>query len=285
MSPRLITVIIFLFCGTMTGLLVRSVLFPENSGLADVPPNVPFDFFVARTEGSTLDIWDANKIIGVCHIVPSNSASGPKVHLEKVKVKVDVTLRFPRELMGSSLVGFNADLWLHSNGNMEFTTDEENGGPPFEIVLYGSNPQIRLTVNQPAGDKPPSLKLLRGGLTLFESSTGLNPGDTNSQMISAMLQTAGLPPDTLAAKEKEEKSTTTVRAGHIEAGGETFDGYLLSTGADEDSRFSLYISNTGEILRVHTPLSGKNDLGLRMLSENLIPKGVERPDLNKWQKN
>ncbi|HEX2748450.1 MAG TPA: hypothetical protein VHM91_10660, partial [Verrucomicrobiales bacterium] len=60
MSPRLISAIIFLFCGTMTALLVRSVLFPENSGLADVAPNVPFDLFVARTEGSSLDIWEAN---------------------------------------------------------------------------------------------------------------------------------------------------------------------------------------------------------------------------------
>ena len=99
-----------------------------------------------------------------------------------------------------------------------------------------------------------------------------------------MLQSVGLPPEALAAREKEVKSTTIVRAGHIEAAGETFDGYLLATGADEESRFGLYIANTGEILRVHTPLSGKNELGLRMLSENLKPKGVERPNLDKWQK-
>jgi hypothetical protein len=284
MSPRLITAIIFLFCGTMTALLVRSVLFPEDSGLAAVAPNVPFDLFVARSEGSTLDVWDANKIIGICHIVPSGGGAGPKQHVEKVKVKIDLTIRFAREFMGSSLVGLNADLWLRPNGEMEFPTDEQNGGPPFEIVLYGSEPLIRLTVSQPGGDKPSSLKLVRGSLTLFQTTGGLDPDDANSGMINALLQSAGLPPETLAAKEKEVKSSATVRAGHIEAGGETFDGYLLSTGTDDENRFSLYISNTGEVLRIHTPLSGKNELGLRLLSENLAPKGIERPRLERWQK-
>ncbi|HEX2749258.1 MAG TPA: hypothetical protein VHM91_14720 [Verrucomicrobiales bacterium] len=282
MSPRLISAIIFLFCGTMTALLVRSVLFPENSGLADVAPNVPFDLFVARTEGSSLDIWEANKIIGTCHISPSGvGVAGPKVRKAKVRVKVDVIIQLPREIMGGRLIDISADLWLHADGNIDLLSEEEIANPALEFKLRGSVPEIRLSVSQPPANKPPRLKLVRGGLTLFESSGGLQSGDPNSQIISGLLQAAGVPPESLTAREEPEKSTATVRAGHIEAGGETFDGYVLTTGSDEESRFSLYMSNTGEILRVHTPFSGKNDLGLRLLSETVSPKDTVRSHLDR----
>ncbi|HWB05853.1 MAG TPA: hypothetical protein VG796_22720 [Verrucomicrobiales bacterium] len=286
MYPRLITAVIFLFCGTMTTLLVRSVLYPEDSKLATADPGIPFGLFASRTEGSSLDIWDANKIIGNCRITPSGSAFGLKGQKKRVKVRVEVLIRLGREIMGSSLVDITAELWLHSDGDLELQSDGagEIDRPPLRLTLHAPKPEIpeiRLTVSQPEGGKPPVLELTRGNLTLFKSSAGLNPGDINGQLAGALLQSAGVPPEALAAKDTREKSTSTVRKGHIEAGGESFDGFVLSTGSDEDTRFSLYLSNTGEILRIHTPLSGKNELGLRLLSETLAPKNVDRPDLEK----
>ncbi len=271
MPSRLLTVAIFLFCGTMTTLLVRSVLYPENSQLSEVAPNVPFDLFVARTEGSNLDIWEANKIIGQCNIRPSGpKASGPKVRKEKMNLWIDLKLRLGRTIMDSDIIQLNGDFWLHSDGSLD--------APSLTITFHGSNPQTRIKIDQPAGEKWPTVAVERGSVTLFKSTGGLGGGDIGSQMLGTMLQAAGIPPDVLESKAAEAASTTTVRTGHIEAGGETFNGYLLSTGG-EDTRFSLYLSNTGEILRIHTPFSGKNELGLRLLSENLRPKDTPLPNL------
>ncbi len=268
MTARLATVLIFLFCGTMTTLLVRSVLYPEESRLADVAPHVPFDLFLARTEGSNLDIWEGNRITGKCHIVPFGGVIDPLVRQDRIKVRLDLLLQLRQSIMGSDVIDVTGDAVLHADG----TVDDYD----FLISLARSSPPIKLTINQPADQTFPSLKLMHGKTILFESPAG-QPGDgIGNPVASGMLLALGIPPEALSGRKEESAVPSTVRAGNIEAGGQTFDGYLLTTGADEETKFRLYMSNTGGILHIKTPL------GVEMLAESLRPAGVKAPELKRY---
>ena len=259
---RLATAIIFLFCGTMTVLLVRSVLYPEGTSLAAVDPHVPFDHFIARIEGTRLDVWEGGAIIGRCDFVPHSLATAGRV-----RVEVDWRIRLGQEFMGSSLPMLQGDVVLRD----DCTVDEIS----LDLKLSGSDPPVRLGIRQLPGEPFPALKLERGTDILFESSAGLQPGGGNAELVSALLKNLGLP-DRLLSTEKSEASTS--RAGDVEAGGQTFDGYFLRSGDDPATSFTLRLSNTGEILRIDTPFTGENQLGLRLLSESLRPAGVPAPD-------
>lgn len=63
----------------------------------------------------------------------------------------------------------------------------------------------------------------------------------------------------------------------MEAGGSTFDGSRHEQ-RHPDSSFRLYLSNTGEILRIDTPFTGESQLGLRLLAQSLRPKEATAPD-------
>ncbi len=268
MTARLATVLIFLFCGTMTTLLVRSVLYPEESRLADVTPHVPFDLFVARTEGSNLDIWEGSRIIGKCHIVPSSGVIDPLVRQDRVKVRLDLLLQLRQKIMDADVIDVTGEAVLHADGTVD---DYE-----LKIELARSVPLIRLVINQPEDQKFPSLKLSRGNAILFESPAG-KPGDgIDNPIASGMLLGLGIPPEALSGNKEQSAVPSTVRAGNIEAGGQTFDGYLLTTGADEETKFRLYMSNTGGILHIKTPM------GVEMLAEALRPAGAKAPELKRY---
>lgn len=83
----LITAFIFLFCGTMTTLLVRSVLIPEESRLSEVAPNIPFDLFASRSEGSGMDVWEGSRIAGHVQFTPLNGGPVPGERRDQVTVR------------------------------------------------------------------------------------------------------------------------------------------------------------------------------------------------------
>jgi hypothetical protein len=269
MISRLATILIFLFCGTMTALLVRSVLHPGASRFSAVAPEVPFNYFAARVEGSHLDIWDANRIIGSCELTPHSGEPGPGSRRDKVKVRMEVTVN-----AGQQLIDASGHTVLHSSGELtDFSLD---------LSLPRSRPVIKLAIRQKDGRHWPALTLTRGGELLFQSDGETGAGGVHSAMVDLMLKSTGLSLEALAAKESGEATSASARAGHFEAGGQTFDGYLLTGSGGDDSGFRLYLSNTGEILRIDTPLTGDNGLGLRMLSASLRPAGAKPPDLNKY---
>lgn len=263
MIPRLVTVAIFAFCGVMTTLLVRSVLIPEESRLAEIAPNIPFDLFAARTEGSTLDIWEGNRITGRCELSPMSAGLSALDRHEKIKVKLEVLLRLKNEVMGSSLIELSGNGILYATGRVEDLD--------LELILHGSTPQLRLAIKEQAGQPLPALRLTRGNDVVFESGNGA----AGNELVQLMLQSGGVPLDFLSDNAGKE-APTSFRKGRIEAGGESFVGYLLSSGASPDQIFRLYMANTGEILRIATPL------GLEMLSETLRPKGTAKPNLERY---
>ena len=276
MIPRLITVLIFLFCGTMTTLLVRSVLYPQGTGLAIVEPRLAFDHFVQKTEGSTLDIWDGNNIIGSCYIRPAESVMKFPNGTSGIKVQFTLTVRPGTPILNSSTIRLTGSAILHSDGELDRLD--------LELTLPGSRPQLTLSVKHPDADKPPVITLKQGPEDVLYTNAPGSPEDTaRALLVESMLKSAGVPMSSLTDTSNTAKSEPEVRAGWFEAGGKRCDGFILTNGGDESSRFDLYMENTGEIMRIETPLSGSNRLGLRMLSESRRPAGAVVPDLDEYR--
>lgn len=260
------TAFIFLFCGTMTTLLIRSVFIPEESRLAAVASNIPFDLFLSRTEGSDLDIWEGNQIAGRARFAPLNGGLTPAERRDGVKVRIEILIRLKQPVMGAGLVELLGDGMLHASGTVDRLS--------LRLTLHGTDPLLQLALEQAPGVEWPALKLTRGGSVIFASAAG-EASSPGNEMALLMLQSAGLSAGVLNAK-KQDAPPARFRQGRIEAGGESFVGYLLSSGSSEESMFRLYMANTGEILRITTPL------GLEMLAESLRPAGAVKPNLERY---
>jgi hypothetical protein len=273
MIPRLITVFIFVFCGTMTTLLVRSVLYPRGTGLAKVSPQAAFDFFAARSEGSNLDVWEGNHITGSAQITPHGSIMRPKEGTASVKVNISVLIRLPQPILNSETIKLAGDAILHSDGRLDDLD--------LELYLPGSLPRVSLIINQPAGKPFPSLTLKQANTVLFSNEPGKEQSGPMALMVETMLKGTGLSMDAL--HESKAESPAEVRTGYFDAGGSKHDGFLLTNGEDSSSRFDLYMANTGEVLRIDTPLTGDNELGLRFLAENLRPPDTPDPNLDEYR--
>lgn len=275
MIPRLITALIFVFCGVMTTLLVRSVMYPKNSGLAVVSPRIAFDHFASRNGGSDLDVWEGNNIIGSCQIRPDGSVMAIGDGTAAVKVNITVLIRLQQPILESQTIKLTGDLMLHSNGELD---DLE-----LELSLPGSLPRVSLAIEQPAGQASPSLTLKRAKEVIYSNAPGTKQDGFMALMVENMLKSSGLSLETLGeSSDRKEQHAPEVRTGLFESGGETIDGFLLTNGADAATNFDLYMDKTGEILRIDTPLTGENQLGLRFLAESRRPAGVAMPDLDEF---
>ncbi len=275
MIPRLVTVCIFLFCGTMTALLVRSVINPRGTGLSEVAPGAAFDLFAAHGTGSDLDIWESNRIIGNCEITPM----GPVVRGEdrtkgRVKVKVSLLVLLQQPVMEAGALKLSGEVQLHSDGAL----DEMH----LDLRLLGSRPELSLAIRQPPGQTWPSLNLLRGRKSILTLTPGQEPEGLMGAAVETMLKATGLPLDELRKRTESEGAAATVRSGHFEAGGLRHDGYLLTAGDEAAPHLVLYMANTGELLQIDTPFTGDNQLGLRFLSESLRPADASVPVLDEF---
>lgn len=273
MMPRLATAFIFLFCGTMTVLLVRSVFFPEHSGQAKIPPEVVFDHFAARQDGSLLDIWEGNRLTGKCEIIPYGVISRPPGKPPRINVRLSALIQLSQPILDCRLLKLTGEAILLADGTLE--------RPDLELSLPASTPRLALRV-QPVKDQPlPLIKLTRGDAIVFSTGGGKNDPFT-ALLTENLLKSAGLSLESFEQQRAGAEATATARAGYFEAGGQRHDGFILS-GGDDSTRFSLYIANTGEIMRLDTPLTGENQLGLRLLAQSLRPAGTEAPPLDEFK--
>lgn len=273
MIPRLVTAFIFIFCGVMTALLIRSVLNPRGTGLAEVSPQAAFDLFAAHSTGTDLDIWESNSIIGKCDITPTGPVIRESREHSRVKVRLNLLVRLQQPFMEAQAIKLTGEgVQIHSSG----AVDDIH----LDLTLVGSRPEITLAIRQPAGQEWPSLKLSRGREALLALTPGEEPEGLMAAVVDTMLKSTGLPLDALRSKAKSAAASTTVRAGYFEAGGSRHDGYILAAGDDTAPGMDLYMANTGEILRIDTPFTGGNQLGLRFLAESLRPADAAVPMLD-----
>lgn len=273
MIPRLVTALIFLFCGVMTALLIRSVLNPLGTGLSEVSPGTAFDRFGTRGGPSYLDVWEGKRIIGKCEINPIGSIVRTDRDHASVKVRLSLLLLLSQPIMEAGAIKLEGDLQFHSDGGMSDLN--------LQFSLRGSQPAIVLHIRQPADEARPSFELTRGGgEVLLRIKPGEASGGDMATFVDTLLKSTGLPLDTLAGESGSAESKATVYAGHFQAGGSSHDGYILASGDDPATRLVLYMANTGEILRIDTPLTGRDQRGLRFEAESLCPSETTRPNFD-----
>jgi hypothetical protein len=139
------TALIFGFCGLMTTLLVRSILFPENSQLATASPQAICELFASRSEGTDMDIYEGDTITGQCRITPLSGPPIPSRRLESVRVALNGTLQ-----LRGPFASFG-QLALNSRFDLSVT-----GGADAPLVASGAftylEPMALLEVDPPTGD-------------------------------------------------------------------------------------------------------------------------------------
>ncbi len=260
------TTLIFGFCGLMTTLLVRSILFPENSQLATASPQAICELFASRSEGTDMDIYEGDTIIGQCRITPLSGPPIPSRRLESVRVALNGTLQLRGPFASFGQLALNSRFDLSVSGDV--TSFDLN------LRLPKADPPIDLRIDQPKGAAWPAITLTRGTHIAFTSNSGAEPDAATKSLLLWLSSTLGINPDQLASLSKPPSASTpsaslSARAGRITVANSSTDGFILArSDADSNRAFRLYIASTGEILRIETPSS------FNLLSESFRPPDI-----------
>src|SRR3954466_7300676 len=74
MVQRIFAMLIIGFWAAMTGLLVVREIYPEATGLNDIPVSYVGSLMFQHAQASDLQIYDAGKDVGYVHLLPRVSA-------------------------------------------------------------------------------------------------------------------------------------------------------------------------------------------------------------------
>ncbi len=263
------TAFIFGFCGLMTTLLVRSILFPENSQLATASPQAICELFASRSEGTDMDIYEGDTITGQCRITPLSGPPIPSRRLESVRVALNGTLQLRGPFASFGQLALNSRFDLSVTGDI--TSFDLN------LRLPKADPPIDLRIDQPKGAAWPAITLTRGTTIAFTSNSGAEPDAATKSLLLWLSSTLGINPDQLASLSKPPSASTpsaslSARAGRITVANSSTDGFILArSDAGSNRAFRLYIASTGEILRIETPSS------FNLLSDSFRPPDIATP--------
>jgi hypothetical protein len=264
------TALIFGFCGLMTTLLVRSILFPENSQLATASPQAICELFASRSEGTDMDIYEGDTITGQCRITPLSGPPIPSRRLESVRVALNGTLQLRGPFASFGQLAFNSRFDLSVSGDV--TSFDLN------LRLPKADPPIDLRIDQPKGAAWPAITLTRGTTIAFTSNSGAEPDAATKSLLLWLSSTLGINPDQLATLTNPPtgsppaSASLSARGGRITVANSSTDGFILARSDSGSNRaFRLYIASTGEILRIETPSS------FNLLSDSFRPPDIAPP--------
>lgn len=266
----LLGILIIGVAAAMTTALVRMVYFPEESRLAREEPQLVLERFLSRTAAeSVLDIWKGNEIVGSLRVSPLGLPP-----IEKLRLQATARLRSEADLQ-ISLPGLEGTK-VRLVSNMAMALDGSVKESDLKLSTNGFGPT--LSIRQPLDAKEPRLILEQAGEILMDTGNQI-AGDPQSEiMLGLFMRTIGIDVQELkkrqAQAEKTAAATTTeARRGGFTVKGQTFMGYVLTTTlGGPDRKFTLYISESGELVQMKTSF-----LDYQFISEGLRPAGVLGP--------
>ncbi len=247
MARYFVTFFIFGFCGLMTGLLVRSVYFPEESRLAEMPVRAVLEAFAARNEPSDLDLMEDTHFVGTATVTPQSSLDRLNAKLERATVSFAAVVGLDKDArVTKDKLNFHGEVVISAAGEME------SGRIKISAKVRGE--KYELEVEHSLGDGAPRVSLARNEVRIF-STTGKQDPDVPAQvMLQMLLSSAGLSMDVIdKSKAAAETMKIVARNGRMEAGGEEFDGMLLMVG-EGTKAFRIYFDTTGMVRKVTTPV-------------------------------
>jgi hypothetical protein len=257
--PRLFTIAIIGFWLVMSGLLLRSIWFPADSRLAVVNPGAVFQLIAARGESSELDIYDDRRIVGNLSI-----SAGPSG--DNTKLGINGRLNLDSGLLPGTSLDLNSQTFLDHGGNTL----------SFHLTLTTQQPKLNLIISQPSPEASPFLVLMKDGTALFDSSKA-GPGQPEGNpFVALLLGTLGMSyTDFQAMRQDATAAAGTIqveaRQGKFELGNSTKQGFILKIGAPGKPGFRMCVENTGEIVRLETPVS------YHLMTESLRPDSAPVP--------
>lgn len=259
----LIGVLVIGFGTVMTVLLVRMNYFPEESRLASEDPKLVMERFLSRTgTESTLDIWKGNEIVGILRIEPRRM---PPKEMQRTGaiafVETSGYLTTPVGPLGDARISLSSKLAMNLDADVKES----------QLRLAFDSMSLELLINQTAGVPQPHIVLKQTGSVLFDSLDAKGPTDSSQGPLSMLLGGFGLDPADLQKRRQDIQSEvsetrTEARRGEFEIMGQFFKGYILTaTLGGSDKKFTLYFSDSGEIIQM------KTFLDYRFISDGLRP--------------
>jgi hypothetical protein len=266
----LIGIIIIGVAVTMTTALVRMAYFPEESRLAQEAPQLVLERFLSRTGAeSVLDIWKGKEIVGSLRVAPYALPANEQDRMQaygRLRIEADLQVALPG--LEGTKVRMNSSLAMALDGAVRES----------ELTLSSNNFTQSLTLHQPLNATEPRVVLKQGEEILMDTAGGKLGGQEADTLLGLFMRSIGVDPQELKrrqsqAQETASKSTTEARRGGFRVLEREFTGYVLTTIlGGPDRKFTLYISDSGELVQMKTSF-----LDYQFISEDLRPEGVLGP--------
>jgi hypothetical protein len=236
--------------------LVQLVYFPAESRLAKESTRKVMERFLERKFSSDLGVWKGNDPVGELLVEPRPISEEKRLQTGAsaiVQSRGKLLVRLPGQP--------EQELTLESE--LAMTTDSEVRESRLSLRLDAIS--LALEINQPAGAASPHFRLLKDRMVLIDSAT-LTAGKSGTEGFLAMLLGAvGMDASALQQKRAEIESVATeARKGIFTIKDRDFSGYILITSLGLDQKFTLYLSDSGEILKM-------DFLEYQFVSEDLMP--------------
>ena len=241
---RLLPAMAVLFWAVMTVLLVRTVYFPGESSLAEVPPRFVFDLFLkqASRQTNTLHLQHRGEKIGHATLILQHSDES----------KEDTTYR----LMARGLVeraqqaGVKLDLTWEVSGLI----DVEGSWREAEFLAAVPAQKIHARVKWSAAGKLPEISVTQDGKPLVDTAQlsmlmalGGGLGGSKDGLGGLLAQLQSRPASADAALR------LSAREGIVEMAGRERKCFIVSLPLPAEQSVRLLFAETGEIARIELP--------------------------------
>jgi hypothetical protein len=255
---------------TMTTALVRMAYFPEESRLAQEAPQLVLERFLSRTGAeSVLDIWKGKEIVGSLRVAPYQLMPSERVRLDahgRLRVEADLQVALPG--LEGTKVRLSSTLVMALDGAVRES----------DLTLSSNNFSQSLTLHQALNATEPRIVLKQGEEILMDTAGGKLGGQETEMLLGLFARSVGVDPQELRRRQSQAqatvgKSATEARRGGFTVAEREFTGYVLTTTmGGPDRKFTLYISDSGELVQMKTSF-----LDYQFISEDLRPEGVLGP--------
>ena len=266
----LLGIIIIGVAVVMTTLLVRLSYFPEESRLASEEPKLVLERFLSRTSAeSVLDIWKGREIVGTLRVMPLGLNPVEKLRLSaqgRLRVEGDLLVAFPG--LEGTKVRLVSNMAMANDGSVKESS----------LTLSTNNFAQTLRIDQMLDAKEPRILVSQGDQVLMDTAANNDGDEQATTMMGLFLRSVGVDPQDLKKRQAEAKktadnTTTEARRGGFIVAEREFTGYVLTTSlGGADRRFTLYISDSGELVQMKTSF-----LDYQFISQDLRPDGVTGP--------
>lgn len=265
MHPRLflkrhgVTLLLFAFCAVMTGLLVRSELFPESSWVRRLPPELVLNRVLGGDSQSSLNIWWKGERVGSCFL----------------RVFPGTTTRLHGMLEGYlPVLGKRHTGRFEVDGSVARLRGRSHSSVakarPYDLQtlrLRGKVEDVSVEIHANAAENLVRWRIKGGGM---DEAREVPLRELAAGGVDGLREKLGeLPPDLRIPRAGQMASAVRgwkllAAATRVQRRGSPMDAFLVEARLDANWWARLWVSPTGELLKL------ESSFGLRALNEDFF---------------